>query len=149
MTIPAPFRPGLDGIVAAQTAISEIDGEHGTLIYHGYRIQDLAERVSYEEAAHLLWYGHLPTTSELDALKQKLASQRELPAPVLATIRAMPPSSEPMDVLRTAVSALGTALNMQGMPTMEHSLALTARFPTILASFQRLRNGRLFTNLQM
>jgi citrate synthase len=141
MTTPTPFRPGLDGIVAAQTAISEIDGEHGTLIYRGYRIQDLAERVSYEEVAHLLWIGRLPTATELADLKQHLASQRELPAPVMATIRAMPPSADPMDVLRTGAAALGTALNIQGKPTLDDSMALTARFPTILAAFQRLRNG--------
>ncbi len=142
MTTPAQFKPGLDGIVAAQTAISEVDGENGRLIYHGYLISDLAEKATYEEVAHLLWLGHLPTASELAVLKQTLASQRDLPAPVLATIRALPATTDPMDLLRTAVSALGAALNMQAKPTLDHAMALTARFPTILAAFQRLRNGQ-------
>ncbi|HEX2680999.1 MAG TPA: citrate/2-methylcitrate synthase, partial [Candidatus Dormibacteraeota bacterium] len=62
------YVPGLEGIVAAQTAISMVDGENGRLVYHGYVIADLAEEMSFEEVAHLLWYGRLPNHAELDAL---------------------------------------------------------------------------------
>jgi len=136
------FKPGLDDVVAAQTAMSKVDGENGILIYRGYAINELAETATYEEVAHLLWVGHLPTTAELRSLKDNLASQRELPAAVMTAIQALPTTTDPMDVLRTAVSAYGAAANMQGNPTLDQAIALTARFPTILAAFQRYRNGQ-------
>ena len=70
------YVPGLEGIVAAQTAISLVDGANGRLVYRGYVIADLAEEMSFEEVAHLLWYGKLPTRAELDALTLELASSR-------------------------------------------------------------------------
>jgi citrate synthase len=136
------FKPGLDDVVAAQTAMSKVDGENGILIYRGYAINELAETATFEEVAHLLWVGHLPTTAELRSLKDNLASQRELPAAVLTAIQALPTTTEPMDVLRTAVSTYGAAANMQDNPTLDQAIALTARFPTILAAFQRYRNGQ-------
>ena len=143
MTTPTPsqFKPGLDGMVAAQTTISEIDGEHGTLIFRGYSIGELADKITFEENAHLLWLGHLPTKSELSTFTTRLASQRELPAEVTQIIQSLPKETDPMDVLRTGVSALGAVLKMQGKPTLDQSITLTSRFPTILATFQRHRQG--------
>jgi citrate synthase len=142
MTSAGQSKGGLDGIVVGQTAISEVDGEHGKLTYHGYLIGELAETALYEEVIHLLWYGHLPTQSELNTLRARMRAQRALPGVVMQIIRALPAAAEPMDVLRTAVSAYGVAVNMQGKPTQEQAIAITSVFPTILAAFQRLRQGQ-------
>jgi citrate synthase len=136
------FRPGLDGVVVAQTAISEVDGEHGSLTYHGYTIGELAERVEYEEIAHLLLLGHLPTRAELDAFKARLAAQRDLPETLLGIIRALPHDADPMDVLRTAVSAFGTIARTNGKATLDQAITYTAIFPTIVAAFHRYRTGQ-------
>src|SRR6202158_4351258 len=73
------FSPGLEGVVAAQTAVSEVDGANGRLIYRGgYLIEDLAPSVTYEEVAYLLWHGELPDKVELDALRTQMASARPL-----------------------------------------------------------------------
>ncbi len=135
-----PNRGGLEGIVAATTAISKVEGEAGRLIYHGYNIHDLARTTTFEEVAHLLWFGHLPTQHELADLKAKLVAQRILPPAVVEVLRSLPKTAEPMDALRTATSAWG-AMEIKGKPTIEQAIAVTARFPLFLAAFQRLRNG--------
>ncbi len=134
-------KGGLEGIVAATTAISKVEGEAGRLIYHGYNIHDLARTTTFEEVAHLLWFGHLPNRKELDDLKSKLAAQRVLPTSVVEVLRNIPTSAEPMDALRTATSAWG-AMEIKGKPSIEQAIAVTARFPLFLAAFQRLRNGQ-------
>jgi len=135
-----PSKGGLEGIVAATTALSKVEGTAGRLIYHGYNIHDLATTTSFEEIAHLLWFGHLPNKSELADLKAKLAAERTLPTSVLQIISDLPITAEPMDVLRTAASAWG-ASTIKGKATVEQAIALTARFPVFLATFHRLRGG--------
>lgn len=139
-TASKPNRGGLEGIVALTTAISKVEGTVGRLIYRGYNIHTLARTTTFEEVAHLLWFGHLPTTPELSHLKARLAAQRTLPTTVLRTLQDLPSTTEPMDALRTAVSAWGAA-TIKGKPTIEQALELTARFPLFLAAFHRLRNG--------
>lgn len=136
-----PSKGGLEGIVAATTALSKVEGTAGRLIYRGYNIHDLATTTTFEEVAHLLWFGHLPNKAELADLKAKLAAERTLPTGVLKVISDLPTTAEPMDVLRTAASAWG-ASTIKGKPTIEQAIALTARFPVFLAAFQRLRNGQ-------
>ena len=136
-----PSKGGLEGIVAATTALSKVEGTAGRLIYHGYNIHDLATTTSFEEIAHLLWFGHLPNKAELADLKAKLAAERTLPTGVLKVISDLPTTAEPMDVLRTAASAWG-ASTIKGKPSIEQAIALTARFPVFLAAFHRLRNGQ-------
>lgn len=136
-----PNKGGLEGIVAATTAISKVDGTAGRLVYRGYDIHDLARTCSFEEVAHLLWFGHLPTQKELSDLHQKFVAERSLPETVLQTIRELPSTTEPMDVLRTAVSTWG-AVSISGKPTIDQAIAVTARFPLILAAFNRLRHGK-------
>ena len=137
-----PKKGGLEGIVAATTALSKVEGTAGRLIYHGYDIHDLATTTSFEEIAHLLWFGHLPNRNELADLKAKLAAERTIPAAVLQVIRDLPTTTEPMDALRTAVSAWGAATaTIKGKPTIAQAIALTARFPLLLAAFQRIRTG--------
>jgi len=139
-TTSKPNRGGLEGIVAATTALSKVEGTAGRLIYHGYNIHDVARTTTFEEIAHLLWFGHLPNKTELSSLKARLVAERTLPTTVLQTLRALPSTTEPLDALRTAVSAWGAA-TIKGKPTIEQAIAVTARFPVFLAAFQRLRNG--------
>ena len=98
---------GLEGIVAAPTATSLVDGKNGRLVYRGYDIDELAAHSTYEEVAHLLWYGRLPARAELAELEHSLAIQRELPKDIERLLGIAPRTAHPMDILRTAVSALG------------------------------------------
>lgn len=140
-TTSSPNKGGLEGIVAATTSISQVYGQDGRLVYRGYDIHDLAHSTTYEEIAHLLWFGHLPARSELESLRSKLIEQRRLPASVIDLLRGLPPDTAPMDALRTAVSAWGMD-TVRGAPTFEQAIALTAAFPLILAAFQRFRHGQ-------
>src|SRR5437660_6186673 len=133
-------RGGLEGVIAATTALSKVEGAAGRLIYRGYNIHDLARTTSFEEIAYLLWFGKLPTKMELVDLKVQMLEERTLPTAVLQVLNDLPPTAAPMDVLRTAVSAWGAA-SIQGKPNLDQAIALTARFPLTLAAFQRLRNG--------
>lgn len=143
--IPLPKPEGLEGVVAASTALSHVYGEEGRLVYRGYDIHELAGKASFEEVAYLLWLGHLPTATELDWLNDRLDANRDLPAPVLDVIRATPKDAAPMDALRTAVSAIGPLypelFSVDTPPKLESAIALSARFPGILAAFHRLRQG--------
>jgi len=138
------YVPGLEGIVAAQTAISLVDGANGRLVYRGYVIADLAEDMSFEEVAHLLWYGRLPTRAELDSLTLELAASRAasraLTPPAMATLQALPKDTDPMDVLRSVVSVQGIEHKLE-RPTIPLAIHATASFPTILAAFHRQRHG--------
>src|SRR5579872_3354581 len=97
---------GLEGVVAANSGICWIDGYAGVLAYRGIDIHELAEKSTFEETTCLLWHGRLPTASELDAFKKKLADSRHLPPDILKLLQEFPKTATPMEVLRTAVSAL-------------------------------------------
>ncbi len=135
------FSPGLEGVLAARTVISQVDGENGRLVYRGYVIADLAETMSYEEVAYLLWHGELPDRTQLDELSRKLASKRDLNGAATATLKGLAADSAPMDVLRTVVSAQGVTPRLQ-KPDLEQAVAYSAAFPTILAAFHRQRQGK-------
>src|SRR5690242_15618824 len=124
---------GLEGVVIGTTAISRVDGANGRLIYRGYEIAELAGKATYEEVCHLLWAGHLPSRQELDALDKKMRAQRAISAPVLAALRALPSTTHPMDAVRTGASMVGAALPIDGTPTQDQAIALTARFATLVA----------------
>jgi citrate synthase len=134
-------KGGLEGIVAATTAISKVDGTAGRLIYRGHDIHDLARTTTFEEVAHLLWFGHLPNQKELSDLHEKFVAERTIPDSVMQVIYALPTQTQPMDALRTAVSVWG-AISISGVPTIEQAIAATARFPLFLAAFNRLRHGQ-------
>ena len=135
------FSPGLEGVVAAQTAVSEVDGANGRLIYRGgYLIEDLAPAVTYEEVAYLLWHGELPDKAELDALRKQMASARALNKAARGALMSTEPATAPMDVLRTVVSAQGASTTLV-KPTLDEAVALTAVFPTIVAAAHRRRLG--------
>ena len=121
------YVPGLEGIVAARTEISLVDGANGQLVYRGYVIADLAEEMSFEEVAHLLWHGRLPNRAELDALTRELASSRTLTPAATKTIEALPADTDPMDVLRSVVSVQGVEhkLEKPTIPLAIHATAFT------------------------
>jgi len=138
-----PKPEGLEGVVAASTALSHVLGEEGKLVYRGYDIHELAGRASFEEVAFLLWKGRLPSRNELTQLLRTLGEQRPLPEHVIDVIRDLPAAAAPMDALRTGVSALGAIAGEQfdDVPDLDEAIALTAKFPGILAAFFRLRQG--------
>src|SRR5579864_7823303 len=98
---------GLEGVVATTSRICYIDGERGVLAYRGIDIHELAEKSTFEETCYLLWFGKLPTDNELKDLRTRLATERKLDSAVIEFLRELPKGATPMDVLRTAVSALG------------------------------------------
>jgi citrate synthase len=137
---------GLAGITAADTHLSRVDGVNGRLIYRGYSIEDLGAQASFEEVVYLLWNGDLPTTGQLDAFKAALLSKRALPSAVLSTMQEFPHEAHPMAVLRTVVSGLGLidpqADDNSLASARKKALLLTAVLPTIVAAWERIRNGQ-------
>jgi citrate synthase len=136
---------GLEDIVAAHSHICDLDGKLGKLTYFGVDIHDLANHASFEETAYLLWHGTLPTRSQLDEVTAQLQAARSLPGPVSEFMRLLPLSSTPMDVLRTLVSALAlfdpNPDDKSPAANRQRAIRLTAVIPTIIASWDRLRNG--------
>ncbi len=137
---------GLEGIIAASTGISLIDGINGNLFYRGININELAEHSSFEETTALLWYGKLPTQNQLDSFTQKMVDNRVIPNEILALMMAMPKKTPAMEVLRTAVSALSPYDPEDHDNSLEanvhKSLRLTASMPTIVAAWENIRNGQ-------
>ena len=142
----ASAAAGLRGVVAATSSIGDVDGEKGVLIYEGYDIHDLARSSTFEEVVYLLWHGHLPKREELDELSRTLGECYELPSAVLDLMRSFPSGAEPMDVLRTAVSALDFydkgAHDTSREVSVRTAARLVAQIPTIVAASERLRKGQ-------
>jgi citrate synthase len=141
----AVTQAGLEGIIAAESDICFIDGDRGILSYQGYNIHTLAEHATFEEVIYLLWHGHLPKQSELDALKAELVRYRPIPKEVVEFLGKVPKGT-PMDVLRTAVSMLGLydpkAGDNSEAANVEKAARLMAQTATIVTTFDRLRNGK-------
>ena len=135
---------GLKDVVLDTTESSYIDGAQGILLYRGYSIHDLAANSSFEEVSYLLLHGALPTEEELNSFKKRLKAQRGLPKGVIDVIRVVQ-NAHPMDVLRTAVSALAAfdpdTEDMSREANIRKSERLTAQFPTIVAAHERIRKG--------
>ncbi len=133
---------GLEGVVAAPSEICFIDGVAGRLIYRGYDIGDLVENVSFEETAYLLWHNSLPNRAQLNDLRTQLGASAALPAYAIRLLEALPAKIQPMDALRTAVSALGAddpdLQSNEPAADLRKAIRLTAQFPTIVAAFHRL-----------
>lgn len=141
---PAHAVEGLEDVVAGKSRICWVDGIDGRLIYQGYDIHDLVNG-TFEETAYLLWHGDLPTRAQLDALNKELTASRALPAPIHAMIQSLPKSANPMDTLRTGVSALGIydpdAGDNSQPANRRKAVRLTAQMATIVAGIDRARNG--------
>lgn len=135
---------GLEGVVAARTRLSHVDGQNGVLIIGGYLIEELAGHVGFEGAAHLLWRGHLPDRTELAKLSAEMAQLRELPPLTLEVLRAAK-SASPIDALRMASATLSLGLANPDAITPEADLAaamrLTACLPTAVAAHARFAKG--------
>ncbi|MDX6306622.1 MAG: citrate synthase [Blastocatellia bacterium] len=139
---------GLRGVIAASSSIGDVDGEKGELIYQGVNIHDLATKSTFEEVVFLLWNGRLPKRNELDELKKNLAASYALPDQIIELIKGMyarvPASAEPMDALRTVVSAMAMfdeeSRDLSRETSIRIATRLTARFPTIVATMERVRN---------
>ncbi len=142
---PAPAEAGLRGAVVGNTSLSSINGDEGALIYRGLDIHDLARRSTFEEVCYLLWFGGLPTRAQLDRLRVKLSQRRALPPQLVMLLKDLPATAAPMDVLRTAVSALGLfdarVNDVSAEESLEKAITLTAIFPTILAAYHNLSRG--------
>ena len=136
---------GLDGVVAAQTRLSHVDGQAGELIIGGYQLRELAGRVSFEEAAHLLWCGALPSREDLMALRREMAGQRALPEETMRLLRAAV-RTPPIDALRMACATMSLDLprpdDIARDADMQAAKLLTARFPTVVAAHARLSAGK-------
>ena len=136
---------GLNGVYFDRTKTSFIDGRDGKLLYRGYNIHDLAEQSTFEETAHLLLYGDLPTREELARFDAELKAAREIPGAIIDVIRAVE-DAHPMDVLRTATSALAAfdpeVNDNSTEATLRKGVRLTSQLPTIVMAHEALRNGR-------
>ncbi len=137
---------GLEGVVAAKTAISYIDGQNGRLFYQGVEINELVDNSTFEETVYLLWHGTLPTAAQLSELKDQLTAQRRLPADFVAMLRQLPQATSPMEVLRTGLSALSAFEPSSSAVTpadlVRHAVRLTAAVPTLVAAWERIRQGQ-------
>ena len=136
---------GLRGVFAATSSISDVDGEKGELIYQGYNIHDLAEHAAFEEVVFLLWNKRLPNRAELAELEQALRAAYGVPAELIALMKQFPRGADPIDVLRTAISALEfydlSSRDISRESSIKTAIRLTAQFPTIVAAADRIRRG--------
>jgi len=135
---------GLEDVIAAQTSISDIDGKMGQLFYVGYDIHDLAPHASFEEVIFLLHNLRLPTTPELDSLNDQLIAEREISPFIEDLMPTMALQTSPMSMLRTTVSAMSAydpdGWDQSPQANYRKAIRLVARFPTVVAAYDRLRN---------
>ena len=130
------FSPGLKDVVAAETRLSHVDGEAGVLVIGGYPLEEIAERATYEEMVHLLWYGSLPDSSALDGFASELAASRPLSGVTHDLLRGAAKERRPViDAVRMAAASL---------PSIDDSTdarSLVAGLPTVVAAYWRLLHG--------
>ena len=137
---------GLEGVVANESRLSQVDGEKGTLCYLGYTIDDLVAHCSFEEVMFLLFKSKLPNQTELDSFTKQLRAQRELPEVVVKFLMTcVPKDGNVMDILRTAVSLLGVLdqreKHQDRALNEERALSICAKIPLIVAAYHRIRQG--------
>ncbi len=141
------LNTGLRGFKVATTRISDVDGLAGKLIYRGYLIKELAAKISYEEVVYLLLYEKLPNKKELDHFKKQLAEERQLPPELILSLENRPKDALPMDILQAGTAMLAhhdpdaKELSLEAANRM--AIKLTAKFPTIVAAWSRIRNNQM------
>jgi citrate synthase len=146
--MPQEIHKGLEGILVAESALSFIDGEAGRLVYRGYDIEDLAQEATYEEVLYLLWHGDLPTRAELDDFEEGMSAERAVEERVLDALDDLATAGErPMAALRTGVSMLSAEEEADSEPgdrdsALREGRRITAKVPTILAAYDRFRQGK-------
>ena len=148
------YSPGLVGIIATESSVSNINGEKGILSYRGYSIEELAKKSTFEETSYLLLFGELPTKAELEEFTTKVTEYRELPIDLIKILKSLPKETRPMDVLQMAVSSLGTFFNLEVSPEMvkgkkynkdyfmNTSAALIGALGSIVAAWHRIRSDQ-------
>ncbi len=145
MTTAAP-NAGLEDVVVSTSGICFIDGDRGRLLYRGHDIHDLVAHSTFEETVYLLWHGRLPKRPELERFRKELTTQRRLSPKVLALLEGFPRKADPMDVVRTAVSAMGLHDRDTADDSREASLRKAARIqaqvPALVAAWARIRKGK-------
>ncbi len=146
-SVTSTLRPkGMEGIVATNSSICYIDGDRGVLAYRGIDIHELADHSTFEETCYLLWFGHLPNRSELKDLHERLAKERHLDPAIIQLLRTVPKTAPPMDVLRTAVSALAfydaDEKNNDHEANIRKAIRLTSQIAMIVAAYDRIRKGK-------
>lgn len=139
-------KAGLEDVVVSTSEICFIDGQQGRLLYRGFDINDLVAHSTFEEVVYLLWHGVLPTRKELNAHVKALIRVRKLPPRLITILRALPPKTTPMEVLRTGVSAMSAfdpdASDSSREATLRKAIRLTAQIPTLVAAWERIRRGK-------
>ncbi|MBT3548571.1 MAG: citrate synthase [Gammaproteobacteria bacterium] len=150
------YHPGLDGVIATESSISDIDGDKGVLSYRGYSIEELAEKSTFEETAYLLLTGELPTKTELKDFTAKINSRRDLPEGLIELLKTLPKDSNPMDVIQLAVSSLGTFYPVKfdaeelkaNKYTTEYYIDISAgiigSIGSIVAAWNRIKNNKAY-----
>ena len=140
------LNTGLRGVTIASTKISDVKGAEGKLVYRGYRVKDLAGKISFEEVVYLLLFERLPDQEALAGFKQQIAEQRAVPEEILRAMQAMPTDALPMDVLQASVPMMASydpdLGNTDIESTTRMAVRLIARFATIVAAWDRIRNGK-------
>lgn len=139
------YKPGLEGIPAAESSISHVDGQQGILEYRGIRIEELAEKSSFVETAYLLIWGVLPTKEELDAFEHEIRYHRRIKYRIRDMMKCFPESGHPMDALQASAAALGLFYSRRDLDNPAYIRAavvrLIAKIPTMVAAFQLMRKG--------
>jgi citrate synthase len=137
---------GLEGVVATTSSICYIDGDQGVLAYRGIDIHELADNSTFEETCYLLWFGKLPTREELKQVRERMAAERKLDPAIVNLLHTAPKGIQPMDVLRTAVSALSfydpDEKSNDHDANIRKSIRLTSQIPVIVAAYDRIRKGK-------
>jgi 2-methylcitrate synthase len=136
---------GLEGVVAAETRLCDLDGAHGRLAYGGYDIEDLARHATFEEVAYLLWHGELPKPAQLDQLTVSLVASREIPGELVHAFELMPKGTDPMRALQAAVAMLGMydedATDNSAAANLHKAARLTSQLATAICAHHRVRSG--------
>ena len=148
------YSPGLVGIIATESSVSNINGKKGILSYRGYSIEELAKKSTFEEASYLLLFGQLPTKTELEEFTTKVTEHRKLPNDLIKILKSLPKETKPMDVLQMAVSSLGTFYNLEVSPEqvkgkkynkdyfMNTSAALIGSLGSVVAAWHLIRDNK-------
>ncbi len=143
--MPHDFMPGLAGIPAAKSAISDVDGERGILEYRGIRVEELCAHSSFLETAYLLLFGHLPAKQALAQWEHDVIHHRRVKYSIIDLMKCLPEQGHPMDALQAAVAALGMFYPGRNVKDIDNNywsaVRLIAKLPTIVAAWARLRRG--------
>jgi citrate synthase len=143
--MPHDFMPGLAGVPAAKSAVSDVDGERGILEYRGIRVETLCARSSFLETSYLLLFGRLPAEPELVRWEQDITYHRRVKYSIIDLMKCLPDQGHPMDALQAAVAALGMFYPGRNVKDTENNywsaVRLIAKLPTIVAAWARLRRG--------